>query len=153
MQTSKFKFPLMDYVPSGYGFYGMWNKFMKRLDSILDDIQSGKTIVEPELQNVTVPDNLTLTVSALPTWSNKSLRNGVWAVSNTSTVATVKAGTVIGTGLDLNANETYSVVIMGENLEENTISVNSTGKSITFTADATFPANDTVYVLIMEESM
>lgn len=154
MQTSKFEFPLLANTGSGTTFAGIWNKLMKRLDTILGDIQSGKTIVEPELQNVTVPDNLSLVASALPTWSNKSLRNGVWTVSNTgSTALSVSAGTVIGTGLDLIPNATYSVCFMGENLEENTVKVNDTGKSITLTADTAFPAGDTVYCLILEETV
>lgn len=151
MSTTNFKFPQFPVFGNGSGFYGTLNKFMKRLDGILATMQSGEGNVSPELQNVKVPTNLTLSASALPTWSNKSVRNATWSVTNTgSAPLSIKAGTVIATGLDLAPNQLYSVAIMDEHLDENTMKVNDTGKSITFTADVEFPIG-TSFVLVLEE--
>lgn len=153
MGTANFNFPQFVEYGKGTGFFGTLNKFMRKLDSTLVTMQSGEGNVSPELQNVRVPDNLALVATALPTWSNKSVRNATWSITNTSSqTVTVPAGTVVGTGLDLNPNELYSVAIMNEHLDENTVKVNDTGKSITFTADAEFPVG-TTFVLVLEENM
>lgn len=147
--TKNLKLPQFN-TTEGKGLYSALNKAFRRIDNAF----GGEGVVQPELQNPTIPKNLTLKATALPTWSNKSLRNGIWSVSNTAaSTLTISAGTVVSTGLDLAKNQLYSVVLMGENLEENTIKVNTTGKSITFTANVEIPANDTLYILVMEEKM
>ena len=107
-----------------------------------------------DTQTPTVPDNLAVSVGLLPVWkagADVLLRSGIVDVSATAETE-LKAGTVLATGLTLKASQTYAVWLLnGGTMEHNTVSVNSTGKSITLTADQTFPAGTTLMLITENE--
>lgn len=121
----------------------------------------GNTLVSstpvPILQTLTVvPTFQALLPHPLPCWQQNgvyTLRNSAWHVNNTAAY-TVKAGTAFVTGANLKANTSYSVVIMqGDgSISENTLAVNSTGKSLSFTAEQPIKAASFV-VFICEEAL
>lgn len=112
---------------------------------------------KPMLQNLTAVSTFqALSPHLLPCWENNgvcTLRNAAWCINNTE-ACTIKAGTAFATGANLKANESYSVVIMqGDGtINENTLSVNSTGKSLSFTAEQLIKAGSFV-IFICEESL
>lgn len=109
----------------------------------------------PTQQNLTVVSTFqALAPHPLPCWEKNgicTLRNSAWHINNTAAY-TVKAGTAFATDADLKANTSYSVVVMqGDgSISENTLVVNSTGKSLSFTADQAIKAASFV-VFICEE--
>ena len=109
----------------------------------------------PTQQNLTVVSTFrALAPHPLPCWEKNGIctpRNSAWHINNT-TAYTVKAGTAFATDADLKANTSYSVVVMqGDgSISENTLAVNSTGKSLSFTADQAIKAASFV-VFICEE--
>lgn len=114
-------------------------------------LESGSThSMTADVQEPTVPDNLAVSVGLLPVWkagADVLLRSGIVDVSATA-ATTLKAGTVLATGLALKASQTYAVWLLnGGALEHNTLAVNSTGKSVTLTADQTFPQGTTLMLI------
>lgn len=109
----------------------------------------------PTQQNLTVVPTLhALAPHPLPCWEKEGVctpRNSAWHINNTAAY-TINAGTVFATGASLKANTSYSVVIMqGDGgISENTLAVDSTGKSLSFTADQPIKAASFV-VFICEE--
>lgn len=90
---------------------------------------------------------------ALPTWANGSLRNSAWHVDNTAEYS-LSAHTAFVTGLSLMPNKTYSVLIMQHDgtTAENTLSVDGTGKSLSFMATQAIKGGSFV-VFILEEHL
>lgn len=94
----------------------------------------------PTQQNLTVVSTFSaLAPHPLPCWEKDGVctpRNSVWYINNTAAY-TINAGTVFATGASLKANTSYSVVIMqwDGSINGNTLAVNSTGKSLSFSAD------------------
>lgn len=111
----------------------------------------------PILQTLTVvPTFQALSPHPLPCWQQNdvcTLRNSAWRINNTAAY-TIKAGTAFVTGANLKANTLYSAVIMqGDgSTNENTLAVNSTGKSLSFTAEQAVKAANFV-VFICEEAL
>lgn len=109
----------------------------------------------PTQQDLTaVPTFSALAPHPLPCWAKNGVcapRNSAWRIDNTAAY-TINAGTAFATGADLKASTSYSVVIMqGDgSTNENTLVINSTGKSLSFTADQTIKAASFV-VFICEE--
>lgn len=109
----------------------------------------------PILQTLTVvPAFQALSPHPLPCWQQNGVctpRNSAWRINNTAAY-TIKAGTAFVTGASLKANTSYSVVIMqGDGtISENVLAVNSTGKSMSFTAEQAIKAASFV-VFICEE--
>lgn len=109
----------------------------------------------PILQTLTaVPEFQALSPNPLPCWQQNGVctpRNSAWCINNT-TAYTIKAGAAFITDASLKANTSYSVVIMqGDGtISENTLAVNSTGKSLSFTAEQAIKAASFV-VFICEE--
>lgn len=109
----------------------------------------------PTQQNLTVVSTFSaLAPHPLPCWAKNGVctpRNSAWRINNTAAY-TINAGTAFATGADLKANTSYSVVVMqGDgSTNENTLVVNSTGKSLSFTADQPIKAASFV-VFICEE--
>lgn len=121
----------------------------------------GNTLVDsrpvPILQTLTVaPTFQALSPHPLPCWQQNdvcTLRNSAWCINNTAAY-TIKAGTAFVTGANLKANTCYSAVIMqGDgSTNENTLAVNSTGKSLSFTAEQAVKASSFV-VFVCEEAL
>lgn len=142
-----------------YGNVGMRNDGTLAVTSLhgiteaaLDAALRAKLGAAPSEQQPTVVTTFKrLAPHALPTWANGSLRNSTWHVNNT-TEYSLTAGTAFVTGLSLTPNKTYSVLIMQHDgtTSENTLSVNSTGKSLSFTATQTIKGGSFV-VFILEE--
>ena len=116
----------------------------------------GNTPVDPTpvpiLQTLTVvPTFQALSPRPLPCWQQNGVctpRNSAWHINNTAAY-TIKAGTAFVTDASLKANTSYSVVIMqGDGtISKNTLAVNSTGKSLSFTAEqAIKAASFTVFI-------
>lgn len=111
----------------------------------------------PILQPLTVvPAFQALSPHPLPCWRQNdvcTLRNSAWRVNNTAAY-TIKAGTAFVTGANLKADTRYSVVIMqGDgSANANTLAVNSTGKSLSFTAEQAVKAASFV-VFVCEEAL
>lgn len=109
----------------------------------------------PTQQNLTVVSTFSaLAPHPLPCWAKNGVctpRNCAWHINNTAAY-TINAGTAFATGADLKASTSYSVVIMqGDgSTNENTLVVNSTGKSLSFTADQAIKAASFV-IYICEE--
>lgn len=106
----------------------------------------------PILQTLTVvPAFQALSPHPLPCWQQNdvcTLRNSTWRINNTAAY-TIKAGTAFVTGANLKANTSYSTIIMQDDgsINENTLAVNSTGKSLSFTAEqAVKAANFVVFI-------
>lgn len=103
-----------------------------------------------------VPAFPALSPHPLPCWQQNGVctpRNSAWHINNTAAY-TIKAGTAFVTGASLKANTSYSVVIMhGDGtISENTLAVNSTGTSLSFTAEQAIKAASFV-VFISEEAL
>lgn len=111
----------------------------------------------PVVQTLTVaPRFQALSPRPLPCWRQNGVctpRNSAWRIDNTA-ACTVKAGTAFATGASLKADTSYSVVIMqGDGtISENTLAVDSTGKSLSFTAEQAIKAASFV-VFICEEAL
>ena len=112
---------------------------------------------KPVLQNLTIVSTFkAFAPHPLPCWQNNGVctpRNAAWHINNTEAY-TIKAGTAFATGATLKANASYSVVIMqGDGtINENTLSVNNTGKSLSFTAEQPIKAGSFV-IFICDESL
>ena len=106
-------------------------------------IESGQThSMVADTQAPTVPTNLKVTVGLIPVWkagADVLLRSAVVDIQASAEV-TLTAGTVLATGLSVKANQTYAVWFHDADgtMSHNTLATNSTGKSITLTADQTF---------------
>lgn len=136
---------------------------IKQLVMDVDALKSsiGNTLVTPTpvpiLQPLTVVSTFqALSPHPLPCWQKNNLctpRNSAWHINNTAAY-NIKAGTAFVTGANLKANTSYSVVVMqGDGtISENTLAVNSTGKSLSFTAEQVIKASSFV-VFICEESL
>ena len=111
----------------------------------------------PILQTLAVVSTFqALSPNPLPCWQQNGVctpRNSAWRINNTAAY-TVKAGTAFVTGASLKANTSYSVVIMqGDGtISENTLAVDSTGKSLSFTAEQAIKAASFV-IFICEEAL
>lgn len=111
----------------------------------------------PILQTLTVVQAFqALSPRPLPCWQQNdvcTLRNSAWCINNTAAY-TIKAGTAFVTGANLKANTSYRTVIMqGDgSINENTLAVNSTGKSLSFTAEQAVKAASFV-VFVCEEAL
>lgn len=111
----------------------------------------------PIVQTLTVvPAFQALSPHPLPCWRQNGVctpRNSAWRIDNTAAYA-IKAGTAFVTGASLKADTSYSVVIMhGDGtISENTLAVDSTGKSLSFTAEQAIKAASFV-VFICEEAL
>lgn len=117
----------------------------------VDNLISSASIA-PDVQTPTIPSITQLasvSMSPIPVWTNGSLRNGLMTITNGDPAKSLPAGTAFATDLDLAPNKSYSVCSLGG--EENTIQVNSTGKSLSFTADFLLPDTATVVLAICEE--
>lgn len=112
--------------------------------------------VMPTQQAVTVVSTFqALAPHPLPCWKSNgvyTLRNAAWHINNTADY-TIKAGTAFATGMSLKPNTSHSVVVMlGDGTtRENTLAVNSTGKSLSFTADQSVTAASFI-IFICEEA-
>ena len=112
---------------------------------------------KPVLQNLTIaPTFKAFAPHPLPCWQNNGVctpRNAAWRIDNTE-ACTIKAGTAFATGATLKANASYSVVIMqGDGtINGNTLSVNNTGKSLSFTAEQPIKAGGFV-IFICDEGL
>lgn len=121
------------------------------------DNSTGANLPTPILQTLTVVSTFqALSPHPLPCWQKNNIctpRNSAWHINNTAAY-TIKAGTAFVTGANLKANTSYSVVVMqGDGtISENTLAVNSTGKSLSFTAEQVIKASSFV-VFICEESL
>ena len=121
------------------------------------DNSTGANLPTPILQTLTVVSTFqALSPHPLPCWQKNNIctpRNAAWYINNTAAY-TIKAGTAFVTGANLKANTTYSVVVMQDDgtISENTLAVNSTGKSLSFTAEQVIKASSFV-VFICEESL
>lgn len=108
----------------------------------------------PTQQDLTVvPTFSALAPHPLPCWAKNGVctpRNAAWHIDNTA-ACTINAGTAFATGADLKASTSYSVVVMqGDgSANENTLVVDSTGKSLSFTADQ--PIKDASFVVFICE--
>lgn len=134
---------------------------LKQLAEGVDALKAGigNTPVSPTpvpiVQTLTVvPTFQALSPHPLPCWQQNGVctpRNSAWHINNTAAY-TIKAGTAFVTGASLKANTSHSVVIMqGDGtISENTLAVNSTGKSLSFTAEQVIKAASFV-VFICEE--
>lgn len=120
-------------------------------------LESMAAAPKPVLQNLTiVPTFQAFAPHPLPCWQTNgvcTLRNATWHINNTAAY-TIKAGTAFATGATLKANASYSVMIMqGDGtINDNTLSVNSTGKSLSFTAEQPIKAGSFV-IFICDESL
>lgn len=133
------------------------------MQQLYNSLGSDSVALSPN--NAPVPTQQTLTVvptfsalapHPLSCWAKNGVctpRNSAWHINNTAAY-TIKAGTAFTTGADLKASTAYSVVIMqGDgSISENTLAVNSTGKSLSFTADQDIKAASFV-VFICEEHL
>lgn len=144
-----------------YDSVGGDSRALKQLVGDVDALKAsiGNTPVAPTpvpiLQTLTVvPAFQALSPHPLPCWQQNGVctpRNSAWHINNTAAY-TIKAGTAFVTDASLKANTSYSVVIMqGDGtISENTLAVNSTGKSLSFTAEQAIKAASFV-VFICEE--
>lgn len=130
---------------------------VKQLAADGGSLKSMAAAPRPVLQSLTiVPTFQAFAPHPLPCWQNNGIctpRNAAWHIDNTAAY-TIKAGTAFATGATLKANASYSVVIMqcDGTINENTLSVNSTGKSLSFTAEQLIKAGSFT-ILICEESL
>ena len=120
-------------------------------------LESGAThSMVADTQRPSVPSNLALSIGLLPVWkagSDVLLRSAIVDVSATE-ATTVSAGTVIATGLTLKASQSYAVWFLSSagTLTHNTLQVNTTGKSVTLSADESF-AQGTTLMLVTENDI
>lgn len=123
--------------------------FVRALKELMTGTTGGSAHL---LQKPTVPTTLTyLAVGDIPVHDDGMLRSGLVMMANKGAdSATISAGTVVATGLDLKPSKQYACVIWTNVFQENTLKVNDTGKSITFTADISLPASKTCYLWIEE---
>lgn len=111
----------------------------------------------PILQTLAaVPAFQALSPHPLPCWRQNgvcTLRNSTWLVDNTAAY-TIEAGAAFATGANLKANTSYSVVIVqGDgSANENTLAVDGTGKSLSFTAEQAVEAASFA-VFVCEEAL
>lgn len=114
----------------------------------------GQFAIFPDTQTPTIPSITQLaavSMSPIPAWSNGSLRNGLMTIANVDPAKSLPAGTAFATDLNLAPNKLYRVCSLGG--EENTIQVDSTGKSLSFTDDFMLPDSATVVLAILEEDL
>lgn len=120
-------------------------------------LESGTThSMVADTQTPTVPSNLALSLGLVPVWkagADVLLRSAIVDVSATS-ATTVTAGTVVATGLSLKANQSYAVWFLSSAgaVTHNTLQTNSTGKSLTLSADETF-AKGTTLMMVTENDI
>lgn len=120
-------------------------------------LESGTThSMVADTQTPTVPSNLALSLGLVPVWkagADVLLRSAIVDVSATS-ATTVTAGTVVATGLSLKANQSYAVWFLSSagTVTHNTLQTNSTGKSLTLSADETF-AKGTTLMMVTENDI
>ena len=120
-------------------------------------MESGAThSMVADTQKPSVPSNLALSIGLLPVWkagSDVLLRSAIVDVSATDDT-TVKAGTVIANGLALKPRKSYAVWFMSSagTLTHNMLQVNTTGKSVTLSADESF-AQGTTLMLVTENDI
>ena len=147
---------------NGYGFVqlladaiGDGGAAVKAFASDAADVKEGladlkATQVMPTQQAVSVVSAFqALAPHPLPCWKSNgvyTLRNAAWHINNTAAY-TIKAG------MSLKPNTSHSVVVMlGDGTTcENTLAVNSTGKSLSFTADQSVTAASFI-IFICEEA-
>lgn len=108
-----------------------------------------------DTQAPSVPSNLSLNVGLIPVWkagADVLLRSAIVDVSAASET-TVSAGTVIATGLTLKASQSYAVWFLSPSgqLTHNTLKTNTTGKSITLSADEAFAQGTTLMFVTENE--
>lgn len=120
-------------------------------------LESGAThSMMADTQTPTVPSNLVLSIGLVPVWkagADVLLRSAIVDVSATA-ATTITAGTVIATGLNLKASQSYAVWFLSSAgaVTHNTLQTNSTGKSLTLSADETF-AQGTTLMMITENDI
>lgn len=120
-------------------------------------LESGTThSMVADTQTPTVPSNLALSIGLVPVWkagADVLLRSAIVDVSATS-ATTVTAGTVVATGLDLKASQSYAVWFLSSagTVTHNTLQTNATGKSLTLSADETF-AQGTTLMMVTENDI
>lgn len=120
-------------------------------------LESGTThSMVADTQTPTVPSNLALSLGLVPVWkagADVLLRSAIVDVSATS-ATTVAAGTVVATGLNLKASQSYAVWFLSSAgaVTHNTLQTNSTGKSLTLSADETF-AKGTTLMMVTENDI
>lgn len=120
-------------------------------------LESGTThSMVADTQTPTVPSNLALSIGLVPVWkagADVLLRSAIVDVSATS-ATTVAAGTVVATGLNLKASQSYAVWFLSSAgaVTHNTLQTNSTGKSLTLSADETF-AEGTTLMMVTENDI
>ena len=120
-------------------------------------LESGTThSMVADTQTPTVPSNLALSLGLVPVWkagADVLLRSAIVDVSATS-ATTVTAGTVVATGLNLKASQSYAVWFLSSAgaVTHNTLQTNSTGKSLTLSADETF-AKGTTLMMVTENDI
>lgn len=120
-------------------------------------LESGTThSMVADTQTPTVPSNLALSLGLVPVWkagADVLLRSAIVDVSATS-ATTVTAGTVVATGLNLKASQSYAVWFLSPagTVTHNTLQTNSTGKSLTLSADETF-AQGTTLMMVTENDI
>lgn len=152
MQDKSVSYALMQAL---YDAIGGDNGALKQLVMDGDALVDSRPV--PILQTVTVvPTFQALSPHPLPCWQQNdvcTLRNSTWRINNTAAY-TIKAGRAFVTGANLKANTFYSAIIMqGDgSTNENTLAVNSTGKSLSFTAEQAVKAASFV-VFVCEEAL
>lgn len=115
-------------------------------------LESGTThSMVADTQTPTVPSNLALSLGLVPVWkagADVLLRSAIVDVSATS-ATTVTAGTVVATGLNLKASQSYAVWFLSSagTVTHNTLQTNTTGKSLTLSADETFSQGTTLMMI------
>lgn len=120
-------------------------------------LESGTThSMVADTQTPTVPSNLALSLGLVPVWkagADVLLRSAIVDVSATS-ATTVTAGTVIATGMNLKASQSYAVWFLSSagTVTHNTLQTNATGKSLTLSADETF-AQGTTLMMVTENDI
>ena len=148
-----------EFVRALYDAIGGDSGAVKQLAADANELKSMAAAPKPVLQSLTVaPTFQGLSLRPLPCWENNGVctpRNAAWHINNTR-ACTIKAGTAFATGATgatLKANASYSVVIMqgDSTINENTLAVDSTGKSLSFTAEQLIKAGNFT-ILICEEA-
>ena len=120
-------------------------------------LESGTThSMVADTQTPTVPSNLALSLGLVPVWkagADVLLRSAIVVVSD-ATATTETAGTVVATGLDLKASQSYAVWFLSSagTVTHNTLQTNATGKSLTLSADETF-AQGTTLMMVTENDI
>ena len=144
-----------EFVRALYDAIGGYSGAVKQLGADVSGLKTAAAAPKPVLQSLTVVSTFqAFAPHPLPCWENNGTctpRNAAWCIDNTAAY-TIKAGTAFATGATLKANTSYSVVIMqGDGtINDNTLSVNSTGTSLSFTAEQLIKAGSFVIFICGE---